>query len=196
MESSGIMDMITGDYTKMIDDYIKLQAEYNEKYNPNAEDKDKEKEKDNKPSSDTQKESAEEETKIDSSEKERLERELKNKKQQIVDFLSGKNEEDYLKTALIYLHPTLRKAAMGVDKYIFTQGKYGVDYSSLQNTGAGLSKESIDKEYAEWKQSSDDLDKMRQIGIEGFNAAEKQFSKILKDYADTKYSDVRMKVLD
>ncbi len=196
MESSGIMDMITGDYTKMIDDYIKLQAEYNEKYNPNAEDKDNKKEKDNKSSSDEQNGTAEEETKIDSSEKERLERELKNKKQQIIDFLSGKNEEEYLKTALIYLHPALRKAAMGVDKYIFTQGKYGVDYSSLQDTGAGLSKESINKEYAEWKQSSDNLDKMRQIGIEGFNAAEKQFSKVLKDYADTKYSDVRMKVLD
>lgn len=194
VESSGIMDMITEDYAKMVDDYVKLQADYDSKYKVNEDDKDKKKVEEKVEDKKENKEK--DETPQGNSEKEKLEKQLADKKKEIVDFLSGKNESDYLRTALIYLHPQLRQAAFGVDKYIFTKGKYGVDYSTLQETGAGLSKASIDAEYKEWKNSNDTLEKFREIGVKGFDEAEMGFSKILKEYADSAYGDTRNTAID
>ena len=193
VESSGVMDMITGDYTKMVDEFVKLQAEYNSKYNPDKENK--EEKKDEKKEEKKEEKSAKEDNVQEDSDKEKLERKLSEKRQQIVDFLSGKNEADYVRTALIYLHPDLRKAALGVDKYIFTKGKYGVDYSTLQETGAGLSKASIDAEYKKWRESSDTLDTFREIGVKGFDEAEMGFSSIFKKYADSDYANVRTRAI-
>ena len=93
--------------------------------------------------------------------------------------------------ALIYLQPSLRTAALGIDKYSWTKSVYGVDYSTLPQTEATLSKDQIDKEYSEWKEKSDELEKFRYIGTNAFDELEKEFSSILEEYAKSKYKDVR-----
>jgi hypothetical protein len=72
---------------------------------------------------------------------------------------------------------------LSVDKYSWTQAKYGVDYSTLPDNDATLSKQQIDTEYQEWKSSSVSLDKFRTIGVYAFDEMEKEFSPIFEEYA-------------
>jgi hypothetical protein len=160
IEESGLMDMIQADFTKMVDEFVALKAKEAEKVE--TEDDDKEgKKKDTQDKDNTE----EKEHSVSDTDQSVLQADIKAKKQQLVDFLNGKNEENYLKTALLYLHPALRYASLGVDKYSWTKAVYNVDYSSLPDTEATLSKQQIDREYAEWKEKSDDLDKFRTIGV-------------------------------
>jgi hypothetical protein len=80
---------------------------------------------------------------------------------------------------------------LGVDKYSWTKAKYNVDYSTLQDTGASLSKASVTDEYKKWKAAANDLDKFRTIGVYAFDELEKEFSSVMEDYARTAYKDVR-----
>lgn len=178
IEQSGLMDMIEADFTKMVDELVGLNAQLGN-VNVNVTE-DKQKNGENK-----------EEYTVNSSQIDELKQKISNKKQQIVDFLNGKNTKDYLRLALIYLQPSLRTAALGIDKYSWTKSVYGVDYSTLPQTEATLSKDQIDKEYSEWKEKSDELEKFRYIGTNAFDELEKEFSPILEEYAKSKYKDVR-----
>lgn len=192
IEESGLMDMIQADFTKMVDEFVALKAKEAEKVETEDDDKDKKKEK-----KDSKKdESGETEHSVSDTDQSILQEDIKAKKQQLVDFLNGKNEETYLKTALLYLHPALRYAALGVDKYSWTKAVYNTDYSSLPETEATLSKQQIDREYSEWKAKSDDLDKFRTIGVYAFDEMEKEFSPVFEEYANSMYSDVRKVTMD
>ena len=186
IEESGLLDVISSDFTKMVDDFVALKMKQGEKVE--VEDKNK---KEDKKESKQNKEKQTEEHKVSDTLDSTLQKQLTSKKQEIIDFLNGAKEEEYLKTALIYLSPNLRNAALGVDKYSWTKAKYNVDYSSLQDSGASLSKSSVTEEYKKWKEAANDLDKFRTIGVYAFDELEKEFSSTIADYAQSAYKDVR-----
>ena len=188
IESSGIMKMISGDFTKMVDDFVKLNSDYTEKFG-----KIEVEEKDNKKK---EGESKKEDSIPNTVEKQELEKQIEEKKKELLDFLNGGKELDYLKTALIYLHPVMRNAALGVDKYSYTQAKYGKDYSTLPDTDSTLSKSKIDQEYAEWKDKANDLQKFRTVGVFAYDQMQKDFSSTLQEYAESQYKDVRKHTFD
>jgi hypothetical protein len=97
---------------------------------------------------------------------------------------------------LLYLHPALRQASLAVDKYSWTKAKYGVDYSTLPETEATLSKKQVDEEYKEWRSKSDNLDKFRTVGVFAFDEMEKEFSPVFEEYARSKYGDTRKVTMD
>lgn len=186
IEESGLLDMISSDFTKMVDDFVALKMKQGEKVEVEGKEKNGEKKE---PKQDKETKTAEH--KVSDTLDSTLQKQLNDKKQEIVDFLNGAKEEEYLKTALIYLAPKLRNAALGVDKYSWTKAKYNVDYSTLQDTGASLSKTSVTNEYKKWKAAANDLDKFRTIGVYAFDELEKEFSSVMEDYVQTAYKDVR-----
>lgn len=166
IEQSGLLDMISSDFTKMIDEFVSINADI-QNLNPS--------------------ENPEE----PSAEQQLLKQKYNTKKQEILDFLNGAKQEEYLKTALLYLHPNLRNASLGVDKYSWAKAVYNVDYSSLPQSDATLSKQQIDSEYAEWKSKANDLQKFRTIGVKAFDELEKEFSSVFKEYAESQYKNIR-----
>lgn len=125
-----------------------------------------------------------------------LQSDLKEKKKELEAFLNGENTEYYLKLALQYLHPVIREAVFGMDKYAYTKAKYNQNYSNLDEKAAGLSKEKIDREYENWKKSEDNFDKFKTVGVQAYDLLQQNFSKVIFDYANANYQDVRKNVLD
>jgi len=187
IESSGLMDMITSDFIAMVDDFVSTNQTLQEKTSKDSEETDTDK---------TDKKDNTEEYSVSDSGLSKLQKQAKEQKQNLVDFLNGKREEEYLKTALLYLHPALRESALGVDKYSWTKSVYNVDYSSLPQSEATLSKDQIDREYKEWKEKANDLEKFRKVGVPAFDQMEKEFSGSIEEYANTAYGDVRKITID
>jgi len=82
-----------------------------------------------------------------------------------------------------------------MDKYSWTQAVYGKDYSTLPETDAALSKQQVDKEYEEWKDKSDDVQKFRTVGVNVYDEMQKEFSSALYEYAESLYKDIRDQVM-
>ena len=173
LQESGVTDVLIQDFNKATAELADIQAKINLAEATTAEEGEK---------------------KTDNTKQ--LYSDLKEKKKELEAFLNGENTEQYLQLSLQYLHPVIREAVFGLDKYAYTQAKYGVDYSSLADDAAGLSKSEIDSEYEDWKKSEDNFDKFRTVGVQAYDLLQQDFSKVIFDYVNSHYGDVRKKVLE
>lgn len=203
IEDSGVLEMMTQDFSKMVADLVQSEAALSGVVTPNEDNKN-DKTKKKKESKTSDKEAAEEEPENESEKKvtvnpdkeAELRKTIEQQRAKIQAFLNGENAEEYMKIALQYLQPEIRKAVLGTDKYAFTKARYGVDYTSLPDSGAALSKEQVSKEYAEWKDTADDITKFRQIGVKAYDQMQKDFSSAIFDFVDSAYGDIRDESLE
>ena len=118
---------------------------------------------------------------------------LKEKRDEVNKFLTGEYGIKYLEKTLFSLIKEMHTPYITLDKVSFTKSRYEVDYNTLPETG-NLSKESVTKEYKEYKDNPN-LEKNLDLSISAFKEMQKIFSSSIKEYAESKYKDVRYKVL-
>lgn len=125
-----------------------------------------------------------------------LKEQLKQTKAKIQRLLNGEENEKYLKITLGYLNPAIRSRLLNMDKYTYTQAKYNVSYQDLPDSGASLSKDSLTKEYNEWRDQEDIDKKYASFVINAFDNLEQTFSQAFEDYINLGYADVRETVVE
>lgn len=113
------------------------------------------------------------------------------KKQEANDFLNGNKNQKYLKLALGYLSPAIRSKIMSMSVYDYTRAKYGKSFSELPETGATLTKESVTKEYKDWRNSGKEDEIFDAFVIDAFDDMNKKSSKEIKDYDKSAYGVAR-----
>ena len=189
IEDSGVLKIMIDDFTKLSSDLVTAQAkldEYNSKEAEKPEKESKENKQDNK---------QENKVEMNPTDPSVLRTSFNEAKQRLQEFLNGERAEDYLKISLAYLQKPIRDAILGMDKYSWTQAVYGKNYSDLPETDAALSKQQIDKEYEEWKDKSDDVQKFKTVGVNVYDEMQKEFSSALYEYAESLYKDIRDQVM-
>ena len=75
--------------------------------------------------------------------------------------------------------------------YDYTRAKYGKSFRDLPDTGATLSKESVTKEYKEWRDSGKQDEIFDLFVINAFDDIDKKTSKEIKDYDVSAYGAAR-----
>lgn len=156
----GIEGLILRDYKKNLTKIVNLTAEINSV--TGTEDKDKEAVK-------------------------RLNEERNVYKANIDQILTGELAEKYFTNALLYF--TLAKEIAVLDKNTFVKTTYGKNYNDLADSGLGLTKERVNKEYNDYIKSAD-LSEYIDITSNAIQNLEQMSNQSLADYA-LNYADVR-----
>lgn len=181
IEDSEVHKMILTDFNQAAVDLAKLEEDLAAEVNVNTKDDEKKDGKDK--------------TKPEESEKvKNLKKQIAEKKKWIQEFLNGEHDEKYLQVSLAYLNPAIRQSLLNMDKYSYTQSKYGVSYNSLPTSGAGTTQADVDKEYSEWKEQEQPEQKFVKIAVPAFNNLEQILSPVIKEYID-KYAGIRANTL-
>ena len=73
-----------------------------------------------------------------------------------------------------YLSPAIRSKIMSISVYDYTRAKYGKSFSELPETGATLTKESVTKEYKDWRNSGKEDEIFDAFVIDAFDDMNKK----------------------
>lgn len=183
IESSGIDEFIEEDFIDKVKNIINLETELAARQTPEEAEEDKENSNNTKPKSSE----GNSEEKVEPA-VEKLKNKIKEAKADLQDFLSGKQGIKYLSQSLAYLHPKMHAALGLVTKDVYTQSVYGVSYQDVVNGKIAKNAADIDREYAEWRESSDNFNKFRKIGVEALDELEKRFSPVFKKHVNSDYA--------
>jgi hypothetical protein len=108
---------------------------------------------------------------------------LKLKEKELVALLSGDKNEEYLKIQLSYLNPRIRDRILGINERDYVWARYGKSLSEFSES----ERSKIFKEYQEWRQEKDDINKYAKIAANIYDRLQQTFSKTFKDYSDQKF---------
>ena len=117
--------------------------------------------------------------------------ELKLHTDAINEILSGEKSMKYFDQITLALNDKINKAFTILDKDTYTRVHYGKNFSSLPNTGGGLTKERVTKE---WLDSIEKRDLLKDLeyATAAYRGLEEQMNKPIADYVETRY-DVEAK---
>lgn len=125
----------------------------------------------------------------------RLTSEAKLYKSQIDDIYSGKNSEKYYNEMIFYLAKDISKHWLTIDRDTFTKTKYQKDFYSLPETGVGITKERVDKEWKDYLDSKD-LRKNIEFATAAYLKLEGDMNKPISSYFESGYADQRKKTFE
>lgn len=112
----------------------------------------------------------------------------------ISDIKEGKLAEDYFTEAVFYLSKNISENFLNIDKLTYTKTKYEKDYNDLEDTGLGITKESIDKEWQDYINSKD-LRKSIKVATKAYLEIEKDINPSIAGFVESGYSEERKKTL-
>lgn len=115
-----------------------------------------------------------------------LKEESKIYENKVKDILEGKNAEKYYNEMLFYLSKPISSSWLAIDKEVYTRTKYKVDFDSLPEHGLGISKESVEKEWKDYLDSSD-LRKHIEVATAAYLDLEKNLNPSIEQYVSSGY---------
>ena len=120
---------------------------------------------------------------------------LKTSVDAVNEILTGEKSLKYFDQISFYLNKKINQNFVTLDRNTYTKKKYKVEYSTLPETGAGLTQESINKE---WLDSVDKRDILKELQVytEAYKALELELNKPIADYVETGYDIVRKETFD
>jgi len=121
-----------------------------------------------------------------------LRAQLEEKRLKVKDILDGKDSEKYVAKTLAYLNPNIHSSLISLDKVQYTESVYKKNYNELPEDGAGLTKESLTKEFDLFMKDPNLMNKL-DVMFDMYSKSQETFSKSFKEYADGAYKDVREK---
>ncbi len=111
---------------------------------------------------------------------------------EVTDIKEGKRAQDYFDKINLYLQKDISKAFLAIDLASFTEARYNKEYHTLPESGLGITKELVKKEW----ESSKDIVNFRQnldVAWNVYKDLEKKLNKPLFDYSESGYSEQRRK---
>lgn len=124
----------------------------------------------------------------------RLKKEEKVYKDEVADILAGKNSEFYFTRTIGMLNPDIFSAFMVLDRKSFTEGTYGLDYYSLPESGVGITKERIEKEWQDYLNNTNIREKSR-AATNAYLKFEQEANPYAGEYTESGYSEHRKNTL-
>lgn len=123
-----------------------------------------------------------------------LREESKIYEQIISDIKEGKNAEKYFTEAIFYLSKQLSEPWLNIDRNSYSKAVYGKNYNDLKDSGIGITKEKVNKE---WKEHLDSKDLRKSISVitAAYLEYEKQINPFIDKYTADGYSEERGKTL-
>jgi hypothetical protein len=109
--------------------------------------------------------------------------------------LTGEKSMEYLDKILFHLNGDINKYFLTSDAKSYAQHTYKVDYTKLPDSGAGLTKERINKEWEEYANSTNLKSKL-QVALGTYKNIEQLLNSPIAEYASTGYDVVRKQTLD
>ena len=120
--------------------------------------------------------------------------ELKIYVKDVQDILEGKHGSKYFRQATLALNKAIHAPFIKISKADYVEKTYEVDYNSLPETGVGLTKERIDKEWSDYL-SSTNLKTQLETADKVYTALEQILNDPISKYAETGYDVVRAESL-
>lgn len=112
----------------------------------------------------------------------------------INDILEGKKALDYFEQAVFYLNKDISEHWAAIDLNTFVKTQYNKDYYELPESGLGITKESVRKEWNQYLESKD-LRSYLDLAWNAYKDLEKKSNKSTVDYSETGYAEQRKKTL-
>lgn len=109
--------------------------------------------------------------------------------------LTGEKSMEYLDKILFHLNGDINQYFLTSDAKSYAQHTYKVDYTKLPDSGAGLTKERINKEWEEYVNSTNLKSKL-QVALGTYKNIEQLLNSPIAEYASTGYDVVRKQTLD
>jgi len=116
--------------------------------------------------------------------------ELDEKRLSIQEITNGDKSDDYLMKSLLYLIPDMHKPFIALNKEQYTQANYDKSYFDLPDSGVGVTKKSVTTNFDEYIKNPDIVSNLDTI-LGAYKNAQGIFSNTIKEYAESKYKDVR-----
>jgi len=123
-----------------------------------------------------------------------LKEEAKIYENNINDMLAGKKAEEYFNEASFYFEKEISDNFLNIDRDSFSRAKYGKSYNNIKDSGVGVTKERVDKE---WKEvlNSTDVRKNIKTAFKVYSEIEKMINPSIAKYTEKGYSEEHKKSL-
>lgn len=109
--------------------------------------------------------------------------------------LSGDYGSEYFDRLAIALNPEIKELFGSLDRQTYVKTKYKVDFKDLPETGSGLNKQQVDKEWQDFLDSTDMKAKLEYIS-NAYKELEKLLNIPIKNYVTSGYDIVRKNIYD
>jgi len=125
----------------------------------------------------------------------RYKEELKLYVNDINDIMEGKKGHEYFGEASFYLNKKINSAFLKISKFDFTKETYKQNYYDLPETGIGLTRERIDKEWNEFIESKDLRNNLKSA-YQVYKNLEQLINKPIEDFTKDGYDQVRKQTFE
>ena len=116
---------------------------------------------------------------------------LKEKMKEVKSILEGERNMEYFNMMTIALNPDVQRTFGALDRYNYIKAKYKLDYNTLPEDGTdGLTKELADQEWTEFSETTNLLEKLKEI-TRGFVDLEVALNAPIAKTIESGYYDIR-----
>ena len=107
--------------------------------------------------------------------------------------LNGEYGMEYFDRITVALNPYIKDIFVSLDRQSYIKAKYNMDYTTLSESGEGLTKKSANTEWEEFLDNTDIMAKLEYV-TKGYKELEKILNKPIGDYVGSGYDVVRSQV--
>lgn len=118
-----------------------------------------------------------------------IESQMKPHIEKVNSILAGEEGMKYFNQFAVMLNPEIKDVYGSLDKDTYTRAKYGVDYNDISDSGLGITKEKIDKEWDEFLTGTDLYGKIELI-TNAYLEKEKLVNPVIAYYVDNGYYEM------
>ena len=118
-----------------------------------------------------------------------IESQMKPHIEKVNSILAGEEGMKYFNQFAVMLNPEIKDVYGSLDKDTYTRAKYGVDYNDISDSGLGITKAQIDKEWDEFLTGTDLYGKIELI-TNAYLEKEKLVNPVIADYVDNGYYEM------
>lgn len=111
------------------------------------------------------------------------------------DILNGDYAMKYFDQLAVVLNPEIKELFGSLDKSTFVKAKYNKDYINLPDSGEGITKELVDKEWQDFLDSTDMIAKIEFI-TNAYKSLEATLNPTIANYVNSGYDILRKQVFD